>query len=527
MFLETTTHDDYVYLVAVAVSINIALKTSSTPGHCLGSCLRVRRTYDMANAGQSVSKIAAVDPVAPFDAAPGDVPASEEIGLHIPAGNMTINSLLEPVNLAPAIEPVELLSNPASKPDDRADLNRTSNKMPDGRSAKNSSGESESDSVGREMCDGWRAPSGSGSDVVTFSMSGCSDSETDARGRADASCHDRDATIVGVNSGQVGAGTKPTAVLPKGCVCSSGAETLTTAQSIEPQPTVSPESTVRVDRVGVQPDGTGSSCDEVVIEHKTLPPPTHQSPRESCIVNFKELLEQAVRQSDAELAADKESASACLRLQSMARAEATPSHQQGGMLGPQHPATAAKTGASDYCDGNKEQRNCERRGGGVAGGSSDLPSTTALVPGQKPNDALAEGHWVRYVSPDGYPYLYNSVTHKSEWVANEEESFQHYESAVNDSHRITVNTKPEMRGGGGGDRDGKGINCGVYVTSEGMGKDFPEAESVGTCEASQSSQDTSDPDVRYDYVIVYSGVQSRMLPTIQMHQSLQLLECFI
>lgn len=229
---------------------------------------------------------------------------------------------------------------------------------------------------------------------------------------------------------------------------------------------------------------------------------------------FEEILKEAMRQSDAERAEDRKYASAFQRMKQSAplqRHHDISPHQSGWTLEPNSPTKlAAAESPASSCDQNEHrqrsgaERNTKEEGT-PTGIDSRLPLTFPPVPEPK----VVARQWVRYVSPEGYPYLYDEVTGDSEWVVSDEgegiiEENEQQASMAQAPTGVTnggaAQGEPGNRGAdlSAGDKEA-GADGTVSTKMGGQGlKTFAAAEnySVGTCEVSQWSQDTSDPDAR-------------------------------
>lgn len=119
------------------------------------------------------------------------------------------------------------------------------------------------------------------------------------------------------------------------------------------------------------------------------------------------------------------------------------------------------------------------------------------------------GQWVTYISPEGYPYVYNPVTGESKWIAESEEG----SVQVNDPAEVDTVSMPVEHSGSrsrqidenGGSRYPSPVDVGSHdVVGQGKREAIPETQSNSTWEASQSSKETIDPDTRW----VIIGVKS-------------------
>ena len=148
-------------------------------------------------------------------------------------------------------------------------------------------------------------------------------------------------------------------------------------------------------------------------------------------------------------------------------------------------------------------------GNHVAVESTDSGSSpSALTPTPQPDGVktvAVERQWVRYLSPEGFPYLYNEVTGESEWVVSgegepqspqTEEPTGHTEGGA--MHWEPGDTRHEFDKQEG-HRDL--LRTTSMETGEmGSAAYRAEGESADTCEvphwSRDSSQDTSGPDAR-------------------------------
>lgn len=206
--------------------------------------------------------------------------------------------------------------------------------------------------------------------------------------------------------------------------------------------------------------------------------------------DFHALLREAMQQSDAELAAEKESANTFKRQLSLpALAEHSPPNQYGG---PGEPTIQPVTITSNIAEG------CCRKYSGSGGSDCvssasrvDEPTLSSAPPAPLPE--TTQGEWVRYISPEGHPYLYNDVTGGSRWVDPSEEEVH----TAADTGRSAASKVTETERTGYHDKDrGMDGTGSVEVNGEGREQLAEEGGSVATFDASQTSQDTSDPDAR-------------------------------
>lgn len=221
---------------------------------------------------------------------------------------------------------------------------------------------------------------------------------------------------------------------------------------------------------------------------------TEQASQGENIGDFHALLREAMQQSDAELAAEKESACTFKRqLFLPALIDNSPPHQCSSPSETLQPVTATSNSAEDYY-----RKDC-------GSGGSDCVSRAAHMDAPLPDSAppvplpeTSQGQWVRYVSPEGHPYLYNEVTDSSRWADPSEAELLQAHTAV-DIAIAEVNDVAEAKRADSNDED-KGtddtINRSIDADREERGKGAEEGDSACTFEASQTSQDASDPDAR-------------------------------
>eukprot|EP00752_Nemacystus_decipiens_P011913 g10564.t1 len=138
--------------------------------------------------------------------------------------------------------------------------------------------------------------------------------------------------------------------------------------------------------------------------------------------------------------------------------------------------------------------DAERHGNDVAV-ESTAPGSDVVEP------VVVESQWVRYLSPEGYPYLYDEVTGESVWVVSGEDEAQ--SPQTEEPSGDTTDGREHWTQGDArqtlGERDGHKDLLGTARMEEGERSTTvhpAEGESVGTCEVSQWSQDTSGPDAR-------------------------------
>lgn len=234
---------------------------------------------------------------------------------------------------------------------------------------------------------------------------------------------------------------------------------------------------------------------------------------------FHELLQAAMRQSDAERAQDRESARNFRR----GRQSSPLEQQQKPVDQPvictaaePRPPTATGSGASV-----RSKVDCIPAGSVSSGndaaveGSNSDQSPSALVPTPQRDvakPAVVRRQWVRYLSPEGYPYLYDEVTGDSEWdVSGEEEARsprpqEPTGEATGDTFGGGMHGEPGDTRHALGERDARKdlLDTACVETGETGTTVHPaEGESVGTCEVSQWSGDTSGPDARWELYKLY------------------------
>lgn len=237
---------------------------------------------------------------------------------------------------------------------------------------------------------------------------------------------------------------------------------------------------------------------------------SEQSLEQGSLAGFQELLQAAMRQSDAERAQDRESARNFRRIR-----QAPPLEQLQVPVDQPITSTSAETQkpTTTSCSANvRSEAECIPAdstgvGSDVAVESADLPSSSlALAATPQPDVAqpvVVERQWVRYLSPEGYPYLYDEVTGESEWAASGEWGGQ--SPQTEEPTRDATTTSGEVHGEPGdtshafGEQDeSKDLHDTACIEAgERSTMAYPaEGESVDTCEVSQWSQDTSGPDAR-------------------------------
>lgn len=227
---------------------------------------------------------------------------------------------------------------------------------------------------------------------------------------------------------------------------------------------------------------------------------TEQASQGEHIGEFHALLREAMQQSDAELAAEKESACTFKRQLSLpAFIEHSRPHQCGSPPEALQSATSTPNIAEDCY-----LKDC-------GSGGTDCVSSAAHMDAPLPASAApvslsetTQGKWVRYVSPEGYAYLYNEVTGSSQWADPSEEELHQAHKAVHTAAdtgvgtgRGAVNNMAEAEKADVNDEDTGVVGTGSLDTDrEERANVAEEGGSAHTIEASQTSQDTSDPDAR-------------------------------
>lgn len=217
--------------------------------------------------------------------------------------------------------------------------------------------------------------------------------------------------------------------------------------------------------------------------------------------DFEELLAEAMRQSDAERAQDRQDANIFVMLQSSSLQE-----QQQNILHHStsaHTQPAGSTTASDRtsdCDIERELSYTKHDTDQVAIATTDYQTSSALSAPIAHPEAIRR-QWIEYISPEGYPYLHDEVTGESKWVVSGEQEdgerdqrFQAQEPAYGEESREPRSTQCTIRS-----RDGQVDPHGTAnVKVEGKQETTYAAErsSVSTCDVSQWSQETSGPDAR-------------------------------
>lgn len=237
-------------------------------------------------------------------------------------------------------------------------------------------------------------------------------------------------------------------------------------------------------------------------------PATHAAGEQSSapdvgIDDFQALLQAAMRQSDAQRAQDRNSARSHRRLQQASPRQNSPVQRQPDTSTPEtiQSETTTSSNATSDC-GQEEHKQSDPvcvptdiNSGGIES-RSRFP---VLTPASEGNNG--EHQWVRYLSPEGYAYLYDEVTGDSKWVMSEEE-----EKLSLPPQEPTATTAREAEHGGQGStgdglshQDGQtDLHCTAIMKTEERETTAyaAEGDSVDTCEVSQWSQDTSGPDAR-------------------------------
>lgn len=222
------------------------------------------------------------------------------------------------------------------------------------------------------------------------------------------------------------------------------------------------------------------------------------------IDDFQALLQAAMRQSDAQRAHDRKSARGLRRFQQASPRQNSPVQRQPDLNTPgeiQSDTTTSSNGTSDC--GQEEQEQTDPTSSVATDITSEDIESCSRLPVLAPTPEFNNGdhHWVRYLSPEGYPYLYDEVTGDSKWVMSDEEE----ELSLQPQEPTGTTARGEEHGGlrCTGDRlsdqDGQTNLPGTAImkTEERDPTAYAaEGDSVDTCEVSQWSQDTSGPDAR-------------------------------
>lgn len=220
--------------------------------------------------------------------------------------------------------------------------------------------------------------------------------------------------------------------------------------------------------------------------------------------DFEELLAEAIQQSDAERAQDKEDASNFAMLQNSSLEKQLQKDLRNGTPGRTQPAK------NNIADDRACDNDYDHDGHGQSDTKHDttevtIPTIESGLPPALPATTLESNpvrhQWVQYISPEGYPYLYDEVTGDSKWaVPGEQEETESDQSlqvqqpssvkASRDSGSTVYtlrNREEQMHPHGNTD-----------AKEEGKGETACTAEnsSVSTCDVSQWSQETSGPDAR-------------------------------
>lgn len=210
------------------------------------------------------------------------------------------------------------------------------------------------------------------------------------------------------------------------------------------------------------------------------------------IGDFHALLREAMQQSDAELAAEKESVCTFKRQLSLpALIDNSPPHQCSSP-----PETLQSVTATSNCAEDCSRKDCGSGGSDCVSNAAhvDAPSLASAPPVSLTE--TSQGQWIRYVSPEGHPYLYNEVTGSSRWADSSEEELLQAHTAV-DIAVARVDNGAEAKRADSNDEDrGTDDTRSIDADREERGKVAEEGDSACTLEASQTSQDISDPDAR-------------------------------
>lgn len=162
-----------------------------------------------------------------------------------------------------------------------------------------------------------------------------------------------------------------------------------------------------------------------------------------------------------------------------------------------------------HSDGSDDEGVLEVGGKGLSGGmvTEAAVTTTSTSPllSRPPTPTVPTvttyGEcWVRYLSPDGYPYLYNAETGSSKWTVSAENEHDIDEQPNRHGTIVTGRTGEEVVDEGDTEKGANGnIDKAIGGETEGMSRDATERASVGTTtDDTISSMDMSDPDARYE-----------------------------
>lgn len=110
--------------------------------------------------------------------------------------------------------------------------------------------------------------------------------------------------------------------------------------------------------------------------------------------------------------------------------------------------------------------------------------------------------WVTYISPEGYPYVYNPVTGESKWITESEKGSV---QTSNPAEVDTASTPVEHSGSrsrqidrNGGSRYPSPVDVGSHdAVGQEKREAIPETQSNSTWETSDCSKETIDPDTRW------------------------------
>lgn len=224
--------------------------------------------------------------------------------------------------------------------------------------------------------------------------------------------------------------------------------------------------------------------------------------RDGGIDDFQAVLQAAMRQSDAQRAQDRKSARGVRRFQQASPRQNSPVRQPGiGTPKSIKLETTASNNITSDCCGQDEYRQSDSAYVSNDSSGEDIESSrpSALTPGRELNNVKRQ--WIRYLSPEGYAYLYDEATGDSKWVLSreEEELSPHAQEPADATTNGVGHGGLGITGDGFGDQDEqKGLHGTASIKTEERDPTAytAEGESVDTCEVSQWSQETSGPDAR-------------------------------
>lgn len=229
------------------------------------------------------------------------------------------------------------------------------------------------------------------------------------------------------------------------------------------------------------------------VEIQQRPLSTNQSLPHNRSNTFQELLQEVMRQSDAERARDK-LACAWSFLGSEPLTQQTLPNELSKTPISLKPATIDSfpndiEQNEDYgYDVSHEQSAINGPEGGSAAMDIDVPSILATKVAPEPQATLPDKQWVQYLSQEGYPYIFNAATGESKWVVvRERETPLKICGFQWDCELKSKGVNENYKGG----ETSTGMKSGAMVAGRGKGAAGGELD---MCEIWQSSQHPSDQD---------------------------------